>query len=407
MKLFKSILMAAGFVGLLAACNNIDTPQQQKDSAPNFVINVNTRMATKATTDVLSGEETIKDLQIYIFKQSDMSLYRYKDTVLTASANKTTFRIEENLNANEDYYVAVFANGLSANPVCRHQGFQNINDLRAQVVRLASTTPGPTGPWTMYGETDGQNGSSQAIHVNVGQTAQVNVTVTRFVSRIRLMSVQNKIPEAYGAISIDKVFVINAYSKWNMAGTGTVATSAIGGQFNWGGVGAVSAAIIASAGDCVYVEDNVTYPYGAHTYNAPAQSIPNFYKLQTDGDPAPAVGSTWNATANNEQGIPFYVFPNNKADDHNSDSFRGAISLSTAACTRLVFYASFTNNGQTARYYYPVTIPAMERNKSYDVNLIISGFGSDHPNKEPEKGSMQVNVTVKDWEEGQVINQEY
>jgi len=57
-------------------------------------------------------------------------------------------------------------------------------------------------------------------------------------------------------------------------------------------------------------------------------------------------------------------------------------------------------------YYYPVVIPNMERNKTYDVQLIISGFGSDDPNLEPAKGSINTTITVANWEGATTVNQE-
>ena len=47
-----------------------------------------------------------------------------------------------------------------------------------------------------------------------------------------------------------------------------------------------------------------------------------------------------------------------------------------------------------------ITIDKLERNKCYEVVLIISGYGSDDPNDPVRKGSLSVTVNVKDWENG-------
>lgn len=425
MKLFKSIVMAAALVGLAAACNTIDGPSV-KEQKPNFVLNINAGFATKALTDNLAGEKTIKDAQIFIFKDSDKSLYRYYDTTLVAVAQGNTVRVEENINANEDYYVAVLVNSFASIQQHANQeevifrDVQNLNQLRDKVVRLASATPSSTGHFLMYGETDGQNNSSSAIRVNANQTANCNVTVTRFVSRIRLMTVENKLPQAYGDLRVDEVFVINAYSKWFVDGRASGSfTDSQAGRFNWGGQkynqenSSDVSAIISASGDCVQSENNFTYQYGAHTYLSRTDVINNYWVKKNAGSQTPDADATCifaRSTDDAGTGLPFYVFANPTADDKGQNSFKGRIGRDTNAPSRLVIHASFANvNEPSGRsdYYYPVTVAAMERNKSYDVQLVISGFGSKHPNAEPEKGAMSVNVTVKDWDEGRAWSVEY
>ena len=402
MKFFKSLLVVAGLIGLLTACNDINEPSM-KEKGPSLLLNITTGISTKATTDVLPAEESIKDLQVYIFKKNGNAyeLYRYIDTIINATTVPTTASWEiKGINANEAYSVCVFANGLSSN--LKYPSFQNRDQLRQQAVTLASSVPGSQ--YTMYGETIGD------IDVAANTKAQVNVTVQRFVSRVRLMTVQNKLPEAYGALNVKRVFVINAYDAWNMYGTGTTLSSPAGitGRFNWGGQ-TEGGSVIASADDC----KNGSVPYGAQTFKAFSKSINNYFveKAVPGATDAQAnTNSTWvckNGDQDAYDGVPFYVYPNAHAADPNSSTFRGPIANTVDAPTRLVVYAEITNNGQTMGNYYPITVPAMERNKSYDINLLITGFGSDHPNKEPEKGSMELSVNVKPWDEGQTIPQEY
>ena len=403
MRRFKSILFAVGFIGLFAACNTVDTPEM-KESSQALVINVKASLATKATTDVLPGEETIKDLQVYIFKKNGNAyeLYRYIDTVLAAPSAQTSASWQiKGINANESYSVAVFANGLASS--LKYPNFQNRDALRQQVVTLASSVPGTSGQFTMYGET------AADVSVSPNETSQVNVTVQRFVSRVRLMSVQNKLPEAYGKLNIKRVFVINAYDTWNMYGTGTTLSTPAGisGRFNWGGE-TESHVIIASAGDCRRGD----VAYGSQTFNALSAEINNYFvekAVPGASEEQANANSTWTYSA--DHNVSFYVYPNAAPADPNSGSFAGSLAnyAGNAALipTRLVVYAQIYNNGQWMDNYYPVTVPAMERNKSYDINLLVTGFGSNHPNKEPEKGSMQLSVNVKPWDEGQTIPQEY
>lgn len=416
MKTFKifSFVAAAALVFGAAACNEIDGPSK-KDASKNLVINLSTgtSVVTKAgEVPEFDDERIIRDAQIYIFKASDKSLYRKIDTVFTTPGAGTARRLEENINANEEYIVAAFVNGLSSDPKCKFDGFQNLNQLRSQAIYLASSMPGNNGQFAMYGETGGTEGTSSTISVGVNQTTTANIVVRRFVSRVRLMKVQNKLPEAYGQLTINKVFLINCYSKWNFDGTGSIA-----GQFSWAGRtdgnSTSSGNIIASASDCSTTTDGVRYPYGAQTYKEySGVVIDNYWAKYNAQETNPDAASTYIFDQNN--GDRFYVFPNETGKDDVTGtsaqspaaSFNGPMPLSTPAPTRLVVVASFNNNGAVATYYYPVTIPNMERNKSYDVTLVISGFGSDDPNREPIKGKIETIINVMPWGGQTEINQE-
>lgn len=423
MKLFKSILLATGLVGLLAACNNIDGPSvQQEDNGSSLVINISSGLLTKADPIFQSDDEKrIKDVQLFIFKASDGSLYRYIDTILPQASVSGSWSIkQERVNANEDYKVAVFVNGLSATPRVRfNTEISDIEDLHGKVIYLASSNPdGGQGSFAMYGETP------DPVHVGVNAEAPANITVRRYVSRIRLMSVQNKLPESYGQLTITKVFVINAMGKWNVDGSPmstSNAAPATYGKFNWAGRkwgqsnsdGATN--FIAAAADCQGSgpDASTMYPYGSQTFKAYTNCvIDNYY----------TAAATSVKTFDNGNGDRFYVFPNSCASDAAtstgmSATFNGKMELGTDefknaathnAPTRLVVVATFNNPNVDAgtAYYYPVVIPGMERNKTYDVQLVISGFGSDDPNREPAKGSINTTITVANWEGSTSISQE-
>ena len=68
----------------------------------------------------------------------------------------------------------------------------------------------------------------------------------------------------------------------------------------------------------------------------------------------------------------------------------------TATKTRLVVETDIA--GQT--YYYPITLPSLERNKTYTISLDIQNLGSDDPDKPVEKGAVSVNVSVAGWVAG-------
>ena len=53
-------------------------------------------------------------------------------------------------------------------------------------------------------------------------------------------------------------------------------------------------------------------------------------------------------------------------------------------------------------YYYPLTLDSVDPNTAYTYNLTITRLGSDSPNKPVEEGTVQFNVTVKEWVEQNV-----
>ena len=79
----------------------------------------------------------------------------------------------------------------------------------------------------------------------------------------------------------------------------------------------------------------------------------------------------------------FYAYPNlNSADDQVAD-------------TRLVVEATLDGR----KYYYPVTMPKMESNKSYEISeLKITRPGSDNPDKPIEIMDQDFKITVNPWD---------
>ena len=53
-------------------------------------------------------------------------------------------------------------------------------------------------------------------------------------------------------------------------------------------------------------------------------------------------------------------------------------------------------------YYYPLTLDRVDPNTAYTYNLTITRLGSDSPDKPVEEGTVQFNVTVKEWTEQNV-----
>ena len=65
---------------------------------------------------------------------------------------------------------------------------------------------------------------SSTVSVTNGGTASCAITVSRLVSRVALSTVVNKLPQSYGAITIDRVFLCNVVGNQNLAGNAAAST---------------------------------------------------------------------------------------------------------------------------------------------------------------------------------------
>lgn len=93
-------------------------------------------------------------------------------------------------------------------------------------------------------------------------------------------------------------------------------------------------------------------------------------------------------------GHVFYIYPNTSEDRRDT-------TVWAPRCTRFVVKASI-NNTPT---YYAVTLNADGRgvgaNRHYHIDLTIKGWGTDHPEDNPDDlGSMIPVIKVEDWKDG-------
>lgn len=83
----------------------------------------------------------------------------------------------------------------------------------------------------------------------------------------------------------------------------------------------------------------------------------------------------------------FFCYPNPTVDDSQSDTW-------CARHTRLVVKVKIG----TTSYYYPITLPVLQNNKSYEIsNLTITRPGSDHPDKPVSFQDCTFDINVKPW----------
>ena len=91
----------------------------------------------------------------------------------------------------------------------------------------------------------------------------------------------------------------------------------------------------------------------------------------------------------------FYCYPNNTTEDTFSETW-------APRHTRLVVEATLGDE----LYYYPVTLPKLEQNKIYGVNLTITRPGSKTPDSLIDMFETNFQVSVKDWVRGTTVNEQ-
>ena len=343
----KTLLFAACVCLCLTACqNNTDSLLESETGALRISLSTEGSPSTKSVTDIVGKEATIHDVQLFIFK-ADGTLYQRE----TFPENTTTCSVS---GVKAGYYqLAALVNA----PALTNVG--TLSDLQEQTVRLSNNDP-QVG-FVMYGATE------NAVMVSGGNTpASATIELTRFVSRVRLTTVKNNLPSGCGTLTVETVLLENGLGTWTVSGSGSP-TDAVNqaGRKKGKSTSTVETDFIAAAADA---------ECASMTFQAPAKAV-------SRGDTPESIN------------LPFYCFPNPTmvSDDNTGPT-------NNLACARLVLKISYGSPAES--WYYPVTIPGMARNTSYDVSFIISGPGSKDPNSPVTNGNLSVAIQVKAWGDG-------
>jgi len=383
MRFTKHIFSFLFLAVLLVSCNEMNVVDSDECSMD---VNVEGLPITKASTESYAGETALYDTQVFLFRSADGALYRKE--VMTGSATSLTVK---RLKADK-YDVVVLCN---MRELLGDEG--NINPLSKDELEGTAMTLAMCDPekaFVMYGEEsevtvtkNSGSGSGQS-----GSAAKATVTVSRFAARVRLVSVRNEIPDAFGDLKIDYAFLENGYGTWTLDGRRDAAgLYAVSEPVNWAGR--------REGHSNEYItEDNDIVINGAARAMYPAQT---FRAIE---------GKTIHKGATENIGINMYSLPN--PAENITDQEDGPATTSMPAYLRLVVHATFGNGGRG--YYYPVTIlggpdinKAVTRNTTYDVSLTIRGAGVDDPNNVIRHGNMDVQFTVEPWGEGSDIHKTY
>ena len=170
----------------------------------------------------------------------------------------------------------------------------------------------------------------------------VNVDVDRIVSKVVLKKVNRNFTSAALAalaFSIDEIFITNVAGDVNYGLTDN--------PLDW------------------YNKMDYASELAMFTHDAPAASVINAEAYSTQHT--------------------FYCYPN-KAADSDATSW-------SPRRTRLVLKTTLG----TDTYYYPVTLPELENNKSYEIELTITRPGSDNADMPVSFEDCAFSISVKPW----------
>ena len=341
----KTFLFSLAAMALMAlsACNEIETPAQELAPGDgNLVINVLTEPATKAYTDAFSNDTKVTSIQAVIYEK-DGSNWKYAAN-LTPVLDGSKYTGSLKMPAN-DYTVAVVVNGSTT---YNATNAATLAALRALTVPLTqnSTSNGTV----RYGE--------GTVTVTKGGTASASVTAGNLAFRVTVGTVTVSLPAAItgagGSLSITGAFLENIYGTCSYSGTITDFKNP-GGRADYGG------AIVTSSTS-----------YGA--------------------------GLTFSSSNPADHAAAFYSYPNAVT----TDNFNGTLTSGQTAKCRLELIGSWkqTSSATAETVYYPITVDAPIAGKSYDITATIASKGSDDPNKEPQNGTLGVDITVGNWTAG-------
>lgn len=348
----KKLIIIACVMTLVLAC------KKQQESLPagsygtvslDLALRSSGMTKAGAYTAAQNYETQVNSVQILMFNSANGKLDKYLDAGTSTSEIKLDVEIGEKT-------VWAIVNGPSLSSV------MDVKTLEETVIDLGSnhsTTPS-TG-FMMAG----------SVPCTVGNSAaRCTVPVSRFVSRIALVSVKNSLPDAYGSITVNSVCLSNVVGNQNAAGNGSPSV-----WYNKFG----------RADESPQVQSHII---DGSAYKASCPEL-TFKNIQS----AIAPNSTLAPT------VPYLLYtmpnPSTKAPVAFSQNFTEQ---------RTVLVLKTTVSGEV--YYYPVSLDAsaLERNSAYTVALEITGLGSKDPNTPVEKSDCSVVIQVEGWSAGTVYD---
>ncbi len=342
----------------LTSCSKEVQPAQENIAGKSCELTINIHQdkqpgtkADGAYSEELGYETAVNSLQLLIFDKDGL-LRHYSPVDVSGNEYKKTITMAEG-----EKHVWAVANAADLSSI------KTETELMTTAVNLEDNSVEATKGFVMAG--------SKNVTLNA-EPADVSVSISRIVGRVALCSITNSLPPAYGAITINRVFLSNVVGNQNLNGDAKPTL-----WYNKEGR---------------MDEETLEYEHkiDGDTYKASCESLT--YK---------AVNSSvaTKGAYNPENKCVFYGMPN----DSSTKAPTGFSYPFFGEQTTLVVETTISSN----TYYYPIVMKdGISRNCSYSVYLTITDLGSDDPNKPVLRGSLNVTIEVAKWNtEVEVINE--
>lgn len=361
------IYTACALIMALTACNEVPSPATGEGSLSLSVAQGD--VPTKASsTDSLEYEVKVNILDIFVFQgnASGAPLY-FHERITNGGTPSDPTRFDwsfDNIHGTVSLVVkklpaSTYTAVLVANMPEAISSLTSMAAIKDAAVTLANHSTTASSGFPMFAEKAGIS-----VEGGVNSPSPTAISLSRFASRVRLVSIENTIPASVGysdnsAISVKGVFVTNVASAWKLGGAEVMA------------VPGTPTSIVGKKGG-----DNIS------AGNLPEYAVTGYF---------PSAVSVARGASQN-LGWSCYALPTQAV-------------LSGATAPKLVILA--TVNGTD--YYYPILLldatasPArggLARNTTYDVRVSISGTGSLDPDVVVQRGALATDISVAAWVSG-------
>ena len=362
-ELFAVAVLAAS-VAAFCACNKEPLPSEAVDRGTiELSVEIpgnspgDTRTVT-AYTETLDGEKKVNGVQYFIFRSASTTDHSKNVLEIDAAMASDASRTVESVTGSHIVWALVNGPG--------NLKFANEKQLLDYTACMKLEKNGASS-FLMAG--------SRTVSVAAGAAADGKVTVSRFVSRVALREVVNKLPAAYGAVKIVNAFLINVVAVDNVGGNMALPTDA---SLWYNKEGRKDA----SRSQNVFVTS-------ASTASAPDMTFK-------------ALGSVSVASGGSvtPESCNLYAYRNSSTDEPD-----GWHTTFKPRQTALVLQTLVNSGSGEKTFYYTVPLKAFDRNCAITVGLTLNHLGSEAPGAVLEIGSINASVTVADWTTGAVYNE--
>lgn len=345
----KLFLFAAGALCLAVACKpNQDIAGIGDGRAVDIMVSINNgpETGTRALGTTYADESKVNSLQVFVFNGDDREAYRDAGAAMQALIPATA--------GERTVWAVVNAPNLS--------DVMKLSDLRAAVSNLSDNI-----------RTDDQGAKFIDSFVMTGSKTQelvdggnVPISVKRIVARASIAKISSDFKdyrENY-QVNVKGIYLINVAggSRYDVGGEPESWVNKLGhsdASHDALLYDAISDVIVKNGSP--YVNEHAFYPY------------PNIHPTSTE---TPTYEDEWNP-----RGTMLVI------EAEMLDGEGNAIKLNEVT-------------GQTVGYY-PISLPAIERNKTYIIDEVcITRLPGEVPYRPIETGESQVTITVDEWELG-------